>query len=121
MARWSRSMFRKNILSKDGVGEGFGPGVVVAGDWAKQVVEMLALTQKNIAQIHEGRDFRKQTLMGFLQIRGSSDFELSGFLAIIQGDDLERKPPSALSRNSFVEKCGSIFFLRHLFLRGRVS
>jgi len=42
-------MFRKNILSKDGVGEGFGPGVVVAGDWAKQVVEMLALNQKYCA------------------------------------------------------------------------
>ena len=59
-------MFRKNILSKDGVGDGFGPGVVVTGDdCAKQVVEMLALIQKNIAQIHEERDFRKQMLMAF--------------------------------------------------------
>jgi len=59
-------MFRKNILSKDGVGDGFGPGVAVAGaDCAKQVVERLALIQKNIAQINEGQDLRKQMLMGF--------------------------------------------------------
>ena len=59
-------MFRKNILSKDGVGDVFGSGVIVAGAaCAKQVVEMLALIQKNIAQINEGRDLRKQMLMGF--------------------------------------------------------
>lgn len=59
-------MFRKNILSKDGVGDGSGSGVVVAGaDCAKQVVERLALIQKSIAQISEGQDLRKQMLMGF--------------------------------------------------------